>query len=346
MKWLALGLVALLEFSAIFYIYHVPAPSLTPGYLPPSTVKTKSSSTTTTTTTTTTHPLSDHIAVKSAVISNDTLRMVVHNSGPSATQQLTITSVCTPKFQTCYDYKKLAGKYYQILFVLPAGRNFMVNLTGVCTVPISSGPSPYRCMSYYPVANMSYYLQVKFSFADGVSVQVPVSAKANNTWTPYPTAITGIWPSLTIVPKNLTGMLNVTLAVNDSIPWGSFTTQLDQYRKPSNPFSGIVLSNKTGCMNSAFDPDNFTDDGHRGPGINYTADCTEPVLVSVGFTTVLTGIAPGTLYLLVVRDTTDIDKADAQHISDTYPNLDWPYGKYHADVNFALWIQGFVNSTK
>ncbi len=330
-------MVALLEFSAVFYIYNVPPPSQTPALFPTNIATTASRSSTTTTKT---HAPADNVAVESALISNDTLRMEVHNLGPSATDQLTVTSVCTPKFQACYDYKKLTGKYYQTLFDLPAGRRFMANLTGVCTVPISSGPSPYKCKSYYPVANMSYYFQVRFNFTDGMSVLVPVSAMANNTWAPHYTAITGIWPSLTILPANLTVMLNVTLAVNDSIPWGSFTTQLNGYVKPSNPFSGTVMSNETGCMNFGIDPTNFTDDGHRGgPLVNYTGDCTEPLMILVNATTVLTGIASGTQYLLVVRDTTDIDRPLL------YPNYDYVNHAYTWDVNFALWIQAVVNST-
>ena len=337
-KVVAVVLIVILEFSAAIYLYMNPVSgeSVNPFVLPTSSPTTTTS---TSVSTVTTHTSADHITVKSAVIRNDTLMMTVKNVGPSATQLLTVTSVCTPGFKVCYDYKKLAGAYYSTTFVLPAGRTFMANLTGVCMVPISSGPSPLKCKSYLPVANMSYYLQVKFNFADGASIQVPVSAKANGTWSPHITAITEIWPSLTIIPRNLTGMLNVTIGVNDSIPWGSFTVSLEGYAKPKNPFSATILSNETGCMNTAIDASNFTGDGHRGPLVNYTADCSEPFQVLTSFTTVMTAIAPGTTYLLVVRDTTDIDGPHG------YPNYDGPSHTFVWTSNFALWIQGVVNST-
>jgi hypothetical protein len=246
--------------------------------------------------------------------------MEVHNLGPSATNLLTVMGVCSPGFQTCYNYKSLAGAYLQETFVLPAERTFMANLSGVCTIPISG------CKSYLPVANMSYYLQVKFGFADGTSVLVLVSAVANDTWSPRLTAILSIAsPSLVVAQANLTGLLNVTVTLNDSLPYASWTTLLDGYLKPSNAFSGIMLTNSTGCLGGG--TGNFTSDGHA-LAANFTGDCSQPQLVAVGFGTVLTGIAPGPYYALVVRDTTDIDKPAG------YPDND--PGTY---TQFALWVQ-------
>jgi hypothetical protein len=248
--------------------------------------------------------------------------MKVHNLGPNTTKLLTVADLCTPKFQVCYNYKTMAGAYFAMTFALPAKKTFMANLTGVCVIPIPS------CKSYLPTANMTYYFQVKFSFVDGSTALVPVSAKANNTWTKYLTAIMGISsPSLIVFPANLTGSLSVTLALNDSLPYASFSTWLDGYLKPSSAYSGKLLINETGCMGSLPEA-NFTSDGHH-LSVNFTGDCSQPITVTVSFTTVLTGISSGPYYALVVRDTTDIDKPAG------YPDND--PGHY---TTFALWVQG------
>jgi len=244
--------------------------------------------------------------------------MEVHNLGPSTTELLSVRNVCSPGFQTCYDYGKLAGSYFHETFVLPPGKTFKASISRVCVIAITS------CKSYLPVANNTYYLQVLFKFADGGSVLVPVSAMANNTWSQYPTAIMGIGPpSLRIVPSNLTGLLNFTVTVNDSLPYGSFTTVLDGYMKPSNAFSGKILANDTGCG---------SEEGTTG-GNNqtFTADCSEPVPVTVNFSTVLTAITSGRYYSLVVRDTTDIDNRNMTGA----PNNDVG----HHYTWFALWLQ-------
>jgi hypothetical protein len=326
-KYVAVAWIVLLELIAAVYLYANPVAGQSQNQF---FIQTSTTTTTTSTTKpTTTHPPSDSIKVESAVIANGTLMMDVHNLGPSTTKLLTVTEVCTPRFQTCYDYRKLSGSYYQITFVLPAERTFVANLSGVCTIAISG------CKNYLPVANMTYYLQVKFTFVDGVSIVVPVSAMANDTWDQFPTAVLGIsFPSLLIVPANLTGMLNYTIDVNDSLPYASWTTQLDGYMKPSNAFSGVILSNKTGCTSSSASPGQ----GYRLPkgAYNYTDDCsagTFPILV--GFSTVLTGITSTSYYSLVIRDTTDIDNATGH-----FPNC----GSGPCS-NFALWIQGSINGT-
>lgn len=325
-KHVVVALIILLEIIAAIYIYSHPVGGQSQTSFVFPTSSTTTSSTSSTTTKTTTPPPADHIKVESAAIVNGTLTMEVHNLGPSATNLLTVTGVCSPGFQTCYNYKSLAGANYQETFVLPAERTFVANLSGVCTIPISG------CKSYLPVANMSYYLQVKFGFADGTSVLVSFSAAANDTWSPRRTAILSIAsPSLVVAPANLTGLLNVTLTLNDSLPYASWTTLLDGYLKPSSAFSGTILTNATGCMGSG--TGNFTSDGHR-LAANFTGDCSQPQQVAVGFDTVLTGIAPGPYYALVVRDTTDIDKPAG------YPDND--PGNY---TQFALWVQCNTNST-
>jgi len=317
----------LLELIAAVYLYSNPVSGASQN---PFIVQTPTTTTSTTSTSkTTTHHIADQIAVESAIIVNDTLMMKVHNLGPSTTNLLTVTGVCTPGFQTCYDYKRLAGAYYKTTFVLPAARTFNANLSGVCTIAIPN------CRIYLPVANVTYYLQVKFSFADGTSVPKSVSAMANNTWSGYPTAIIGVTsPSLEIVPKNLTGLLNVTLAVNDSLPYASWTTLLDGYNKPSNAFSGTILSNETGCTSSSAAPGQ----GYRIPpsGYNYTTDCSQGTFtVLTGFSTVLTGITSTPYYSLVIRDTTDIDNATGLPDCDASARCS----------SFALWLQGYTNST-
>lgn len=322
MTWthVAVALIILLEVIVAIYLYSGTAggASQAPFVIPTS--ATTSSGSTTKTTTTTTHPTADSIKVVSAVIANDILTMKVHNLGPSATNLLTLASVCNPGFQTCRSYGALAGAAYKQTFVLPAKTTFLENLSKVCTMPISG------CKSYLPVTNATYYLQVQFGFADGTSVLVPVKAVANGTWSPSVTAIQNITsPSLVVAPANLTGVLNVTVAVNDSLPYASWTTLLEGFPKPSGVFGGIMLTNKTGCMGGG--TGNFTADG-RPLVANFTGDCSQSQQVMVSFSTVLTGISPGPYYMLVVRDTTDIDKPTS------YPNND--PGSY---AQFALWVQ-------
>jgi hypothetical protein len=290
---------------------------------------------TTSTSTVTTQKPADHISVSPAVINNGTLMMTVKNSGPSTTQLLTVTDVCTPGFKACYDYNKLAGSYYTTTFVLPAAKTFVANLTGVCTMALP------KCKAYLPIANATYFLTIKFDFADGSSVTVPVSAKANNTWSPHNTAVTGVWPSMTVVPANFTVRLNVTLAVNQSTPWGSFNTLLEGSSATSKGYTLPILSNQTGCENAdVMGTENFSGDGHRGgPLVNYTGDCTVPLMILLNATTVMTGITPGAYYALVVRDVTDIDQPPG------YPNFDGPSHTFAWWSSYALWIQGNVSPT-
>jgi hypothetical protein len=333
-KYVAVAWIVLLELIAAVYLYDNPAAgqSQNPFVIPTSTTTKHTSTTTTSSTTTTTHPPVDHIAVESAMISNDTLSMKVKNEGPSATDLLTVTELCSPRFKTCYNYKSLAGAYYKVTFVLPADRTFVANLSGVCVIAIPS------CKFYLPVANATYYLQVKFSFADGTSVVVPVSAMANNTWSKYYTAIMGISPSLEVIPANLTGVLNVTVTVNGTLPYASFTTLLRGHTESSNSFSATILTNATGCTVAGLVPeDNYTIPLR---GYNYTTDCSQgTVEVLVTFSTVLTGIAAGPYYLLAVHDTTDIDRPLG------YPNCDPPGNPTYGCSSFALWVQAYTNST-
>ncbi|MGD0476598.1 MAG: hypothetical protein ABSB29_00335 [Nitrososphaerales archaeon] len=306
-KVAAVVLIVLLEVTAVLYLYMNPVQgeSQNPFVIPTSTT-TKSTTTSSTTTKVTTHPPADRVAVESALISNDTLTMEVRNLGPSTTQLISVRAVCSPGFQTCYDYRRLAGGYYQTRFVLPAGNTFKENMSRICVIAI------INCKNYLPVANNTYYFQIRFKFADGASATVPVSAMANNTWSRYPTAIMSIpLSSLRIVPRNLTGMLNVTLTINDSLPAAAtFTTLLYGYLKPSNAISGRILNNDTGC------------------GSGFAADCSQNVSVIVNFYTVLTGIAPNHYFSLVVRDTTDIDNATGAPNNDIGHHTTW----------FALWL--------
>ncbi len=316
-KLIAVAWILFLELLVATYVYT----SASGG---PSTPLTFSTSTTTTTatatasSTTTAAKPTDKISVKSAVINNDTLTLDVRNSGPNATELLTITSICTPKFAICYAYSSVGGSDYKTTFVLPAKKAFLANLTGICFMPIPS------CKRYIPIANATYYYQIAFKFSDNSTVTVPVSAKDNTTWAPYPTAILGInQTSLSIVPVNLTGVLNVTVGLNDSLPYSSWETILEGYMKPGDKFSGAVLTNDTGCEGSA--TGNFT---VPNGAYNYTAMCAAPVQVSENFTTVLTGVNVGTYYAVVVRDTTAISSPAGLPDASRYP--------YFA---FAEWVE-------
>jgi|GEM_PF-946846 hypothetical protein len=332
-KYVAVAWIILLEVILALYLYSNPVggASQNPFIGTTSTTTTTTKPTVTTTKTTAPPKKVDKIEVESALIVNDTLMMKVHNLGPSATHILAVASVCTPGFQTCYNYKSVAGAYRQETFVLPAGRTFAANLSKVCIIAIPN------CRTFLPVANATYYVQIKFTFADGQTVLVPVSAMANDTWSPYYTAIMGVTSASVVTnPLNLTGLLNVTVTLNDSLPYASWTTLLQGQPQSSSAFSKVLLTNKTGCAGSA--SGNFTEGG-KPINVTFTADCSQPLPVNIEFSTVLIGIGPGPYYVLVVRDTTDIDTPAG------YPNYDAPNHTFAYESNFAIWIQAHNNST-
>ena len=309
--WLAILAVVLIALMVGAYFYYSTEGSGGPGTFdfPASFSTSRVVSTAPTTTTNTLPP--DQVAVESAVIRNGTLALKVMNKGPSSTSSLTLTGLCTPGFLTCYDYRGMAGAYRRIVFVLPAKKTFMENLTGVCTMPIPG------CLSYNPVSGTSYYLQVQFGFVDGQYVTVPVAVKCNSTWARYPTAITNVTlPVLSTFSNNLTGVFSVTVTVNSSLTslcktaCVGFSTVLDGYLKPSNGFSGALLTNSSIAC-----------------GGNSSFDCSMPLTATVKFSTVLTGIDSGPFYAVVVHDTTNIVKPLG------LPNRSRP-------VSFALWVQG------
>lgn len=296
LKYVVVAWIILLEIFAAVYLYANPVSgaSQNPFFIATST------STTTTTKTTTTHQKPDQIKVESALIVNDTLMMKVDNEGPSSTTELRFMDLCTPGFGQCYDYKKMAGGYYSHTFVLPAGNTFILSMPGVCVIAIPG------CKTYLPVANATYALEVNFQFADGQSVLVPVTAKASNTWSSRLTSIMGATPLLTVYPKTLTGILNVTVDVNSTVPRASWETLLDGYMKPNSAFSGTIISNKTGCS------------------------ACSTLRVIMNFTTVLTGITSGTYYSVVIRDTTDLPNNSTEH--------GFPDNTIHPS-SFALWVE-------
>lgn len=303
-KYVAVAWIVLLEVFAGVYLYANPVSGASQN---PFIILTSTTTTSTSTKSTTPPPPPDRILVKSAIIENDTLMMKVDNEGPSSTESLTIMGVCTPGFQTCYGYKKLAGSSYSRTFILPAARTFLANMSGVCTIAIKG------CSAYLPVANATYYLQVSFSFADGSSVVVPVAAMANDTWSRYLTAIMGVSPLLTVFPKNLTGVLNATVDVNSTELYASWTTSLEGHTSSSYAYGGTILTNKTGCWGT------------------FVADCSAPVPVIMNFTTVLTGITAGSYYSVVVHDTTVLPNNATE---SGYPDY-----HYYPTFYFALWVQ-------
>ena len=322
-KYLVVGLVLALEIFAALYLYTNPGAASQVPFLGP--VPT-SSTTASTTSTTTRTVIPDKIQVKSAVFENDTLMMDVHNVGPNGTSSLTISSVCTPGFRSCFSYKSLSGSAYQATFVLPAGKSFPENLTGVCAVAIAN------CGKYLPVANGTYYLQLNFTFTDRSVVSVPVTVMGNSTWSERPTGVIGVGlPSLTVNGSDFFGQLNVTVTANDSLPYASWDTKLDLYSAATDSFSDGVLTNSTGCAGSPPSGVNFKSNG-KLLNVTYIADCSQPVFVIVPYTTVQTGVSVGSYYLVSVCDTTQI----------SYPSGYPDNGGSHGLACFAVWAEATV----
>ena len=273
-KWMSVALVAILEVSAVAYIYAYRPTYTGPTYVPPATTR---STTTSKTTSTTLAPKPNVLIVGSSLIENDTLMMDVLNKGPSTTKDVVVTAICAPGFVNCVDYKKAAGKYYLSTFVLPVNREFLANLTGICFVPITS------CVRYYPVATSSYYLNLRFDFVSGKSVSVPLTVLANNTWAKR-TSITNLTASVTAFTGNLTGRLGAAITVNESVFGVNYTTTVNTFKSLNLGYRNTLVSNRTGCGGDLF------------------VDCSTPVLVNQTFTTVLTGIYPGANVLVIVHD--------------------------------------------
>ncbi len=284
-KWVAVGIIALLEISAMFYLYISPATgeSQNPFVIPTSTTTT----TTTSVSLTTIRKPVDHLTVNGTGIVNDTVMLAVHNIGPSPTKAMAITKVCTPGFVQCFDYKRMAGAYYNTTFVLPAGGNFRANLTRVCVIAI------YRCAKFLPVANQTYYLQLKFNFADGASVTDSVSVMNNNeTWSPttfsknatFYSAVQTPGPTQLLLlhfnqstPYN--GLVNSTVYLNSTATNATFSLQLYGYRPGAlGGFTRVLLTNKTTCTS-----------------------CSSPIPVAIPFYSVLTAVSAGSTYAVVVH---------------------------------------------
>lgn len=312
-------LVLVLEIFAALYIYSTTSGGAQGPVIFPS-MTTSSGGTTTTATTRTVVP--DKISVKSATIENDTLMLEVHNSGPNETTLLTISSICTPGFKSCYSYQALSGSLYQSTFVLPAGKTFPENLTKVCTAAIA------KCGNYLPSANSTYYMQINFTFADHSVVTVPVSAFANDTWSSRLTGVTGAGSqTLGINESNLFGELNVTVLANDSLPYASWETRLNLFSSPTTGFAQTVATNSTGCAGSPPSGVIFKSGG-KLLNVTYTADCSQPLVVEVPLTSVQTGITVGSYYLVAVCDTTHISSPKG-----------YPDNSPSSNDCFALWVQ-------
>ncbi len=271
-KYLAIGLIAILEVSAVLYVY-LEAPVYSgPTYVIPS------PTTKTTTATATTKPTPPNsITVESALISNGTLNLDVYNKGPSATTEMEVTELCSPGFFTCLSYKKLSGVFYTSIFVLPAGRTFSANFTGICYFPILG------CKRYFPVTGSEYYLDVEFLFAKGSPVTVPLSVLSNNTWAPR-TSVTNITSNAIAFEGNLTGRLYVNVTSNFNVNAVNYTTSLNAYKSAGRGYSTSLIENETGC------------------GGSLPTACGSPIPVLIDFNSVQTDLYPGGYAAVVVHD--------------------------------------------
>ena len=321
MKYLAVVLVLMLEVFAALFLYSTPAASSAVTFVIPTTAQSSSS---TAQTTTTTAPVPDKVSVKSpAIIVNDTVEMEVHNLGPSETNLLTVWSVCTPSFKSCYSYKALSGSTYQSTFDLPAGKTFLESLKGVCTVAIKG------CADYLPVVNATYYLELNFTFADHSVVTVPVTAVSNDTYSRRLNAITQLGlPSMGLNTTSFGGTMNVTVSANDSLPYASWDTKVNFFSSTTDSYSDSILTNSTGCAGSPLSGVKFYSGGKRIVNVTYSASCSSPLTVTIPFTSVQTGITVGSYALVAVCDTTQISSPKG------YPN-----NAPKADACFAAWVK-------
>ncbi len=275
-KLAALVIVLAIEITAVYYdVYASPNTYTGPTYVIPTST---THSVTTTTSATVRPPPPNVLVLKSALINNGTLILDMQNKGPSETTDMVVTNICSPGFVNCMTYGRAAGRSYQSIYVLPVGREFKANFTGICFFPIVG------CSHYFPVATSSYYIDVRFDFVKGNPVYMPIVALANNTWARR-TSVTNITSSITGYVGNLTGRLNVTVTVDNNIYFAvNYTTSINTWRSSSSGYNWAIVSNKTGC------------------GGSLANDCSTPIPGVTTFNLVQTGVYPGAYYAVVVRD--------------------------------------------
>ena len=272
----ALCLVALLEVALVVYIVSYPPTFTGPVYVSPTTTTTTKITTTSSKVSTTIVP-QNSIVVKAAFVYNGTLTLDVKNTGSVATADLVVMSICSPGFVNCVKYSSAAGRSYTAIFVLPAGREFAANFAGVCVFPIAA------CSRYHPVYPYSYYLTVRFDFASGSPVTVPVTVAAHSTWA-QKTSIANITSSLLVFTKNLTGWVNATITTVSTATADNYTVMVKGWKSPASGLSITLVSNKTGCGGRLTDP------------------CSSPFTGLTHFNAVQTGIYPGEYYGVVIHD--------------------------------------------
>ncbi len=278
----ALGLVVILGVGAFVVLY--PSLLLPPGpgvtiTFPPTT---KSTSRSTVTTGTGSHA-TPAVQIKSALIFNDTLSLHVKNVGTVWTRSLSVTGVCAPTPDLiCFNYKGLSGRTITRVFVLAPQGEYVMNISGICVVPVSG------CNHFYPVVNYTYYLTVAFTFSSGVTSNSAIAVLANNTYAPR-TAVYGLQYQLFSFPQNGSGRLNTFILMNETLESANFIGQM--YSESGRGlFTTRLLYNRTSCSLEGF------------------VDCSSGNLtLTVGFSSVESGIGTPFFpppYLLTVRDLT------------------------------------------
>ncbi|MGD1055444.1 MAG: hypothetical protein ABR867_05115 [Nitrososphaerales archaeon] len=278
MRFAALGLVVAMEIGAFVFIYPMVAGPQGPGIT--FTFPTTHPKTSTTKTTHLTNQTANKVVVKSATISDGSLKLDIKNTGTVWTKNLTVSAICSSDLLDCYSYKALAGHVLTRTFALAPKSEYVYVIAGVCVVPLPS------CAMYHPVTNFSYYYAVTVGFETGPSAIFPVTATATNT-SPHNLSFQGITYTLKASPKVGQGELNLNILLNPVVHVASFVVSMNAHLG-KGAFTWRLLTLKTGCGST-----------------NQVACSAGNLILDRPFSTVATGIGTPIHpppYLLIVQD--------------------------------------------
>jgi hypothetical protein len=236
-KFAALGLVVAMEIGAFVFMYPMIAGPQGPGIT--FTFPTTHPKTSTTKTTSLTNQGANKVVVKSATISDGSLKLDIKNTGTVWTQNLTVSVICSSDLLDCYSYKALAGHALTRTFALAPKSEYVYVIAGVCVVPLPS------CALYHPVANFSYYYAITVGFETGPPMILPVTATATNT-SPHSLSFQGLTYTLQASPKAGKGELNLDILLNPAVHVASFVVSMNAHLG-NGAFTWRLLTLKTGC---------------------------------------------------------------------------------------------------
>jgi hypothetical protein len=234
------------------------------------------------------------IAVTSAQLKGQSqLLLGLQNNGQSSTKSIQVLSTCSPDYSECQSLN-----ISPVTFVLPSGNSFNENLS----IPQCSFAPYAPCTAFSagaPVPGQTYYLKVSVSLDSGNPITLNVPATATGTTAMiniYSAPIQNDYLTLTNLNSaslqlfgNLSGRMSVTFTTDRALASGITASLLN---KTSFTY-GI------GIRNTLVSASTGTSCGFNCPNIIQSGAST--VTLSTTFSSVTTGVATGTYYLISIN---------------------------------------------